>query len=324
MRHGAADAMGQAMAHVVTLTLNPAIDGSARVDCVRPTVKLRTHGQRFDAGGGGINVARVIARMGGDVEALYLAGGITGPILEGLVARTGIAHRALAIAGDTRIAQVVHEEATGAEYRFTPEGPEVSAAEADLLLATLAQTSCDWLVLSGSLPRGLEPDFLARIVAMVRSRGRRVVLDTSGPALAATLAAGGLTLVKPNREELEQLAGRALPRIEDVHAAAHALVDSGGAALVAVTLGADGALLAGVGVDMLLPAPAVPRASSVGAGDSFLAGMVFALASGMPEADALRLGIAAGAAAVMTPGTDLAHADDIRRLAAAQGVVLPE
>nr|MCU0892564.1 PfkB family carbohydrate kinase [Sandarakinorhabdus sp.] len=116
---------------ITTLTLNPAIDGAAGVDAVQHTVKLRTHGQRFDPGGGGINVARVIARLGGDVQAVYLAGGVTGPMLDGLVARAGVPHRRLPIAGDTRISLVVREDTSGHEYRFVPEGPDVSTAEAE-------------------------------------------------------------------------------------------------------------------------------------------------------------------------------------------------
>ena len=310
------------MACIATLTLNPAIDGAAGVDHVAHTVKLRTHGQRFDPGGGGINVARVIARLGGEVEAIYLAGGVTGPLLDGLVARAGVARRRLPIAGDTRISLVIREDASGHEYRFVPEGPEVTAAESAAALADVAALDCEWLVLSGSLPRGLDADFMAQIVRTAVARGQQVVLDTSGPALAACLAVGGICLAKPSLDELEALAGGPLPDAGALAAAARRVVDAGGARMLAVTLGGDGGLLVTREGELRLPALPVRHASAVGAGDSFTAAMTWALANRRDPETAFRLGLAAGAAAVMTPGTDLAHADDIRRLAASIGVQL--
>jgi 6-phosphofructokinase 2 len=313
---------GADMACITTLTLNPAIDGAAGVDAVRHTVKLRTHGQRFDPGGGGINVARVIARLGGDVQAVYLAGGVTGPLLDGLVDRAGVPHRRLPIAGDTRISLVVREDGSGHEYRFVPEGPVVSADEAAAALAEVAALDCEWLVLSGSLPRGLDADFMAEIVRTAVARGQQVVLDTSGPALAACLAVGGICFAKPSLEELEALAGGPLRDASTLLAAARRVVEAGGARMLAVTLGGDGGLLVTREGELRLPALPVPHASAVGAGDSFTAAMTWALASGRDAETAFRLGMAAGAAAVMTPGTDLAHANDIVQLAASLGIAL--
>lgn len=307
---------------ITTLTLNPAIDGAAGVGHVQHTVKLRTHGQRFDPGGGGINVARVIARLGGDVQAIYLAGGITGPMLDGLVARAGVPHRRLPIAGDTRISLVMREDASGHEYRFVPEGPEVTVVEAEAALAAVAALDCEWLVLSGSLPRGLDAGFMARIVKTAVARGQQVVLDTSGPALAACVAVGGILFAKPSLEEMEQLAGAPLRDAGALEAAAKAIIANGGAQMLAVTLGGDGGLLVTRDGALRLPALPVPHASAVGAGDSFTAAMTWALAGGRDVQTAFRLGMAAGAAAVMTPGTDLAHAADIVQLAASIGVTL--
>jgi 6-phosphofructokinase 2 len=307
---------------ITTLTLNPAIDGAAGVDAVQHTVKLRTHGQRFDPGGGGINVARVIARLGGDVQAVYLAGGVTGPMLDGLVARAGVPHRRLPIAGDTRISLVVREDTSGHEYRFVPEGPDVSTAEAEAALAAVAALDCAWLVLSGSLPRGLNADFMVRIVKTAVARGQQVVLDTSGPALAACLAQGGILFAKPSLEEMEQLAGTPLREAGALEAAARAVIAAGGAQMLAVTLGGDGGLLVTKDGALRLPAVKVALASAVGAGDSFTAAMTWALAMGRDPQTAFRIGMAGGAAAVMTPGTDLALADDIIRLATSLGVTL--
>lgn len=310
------------MARIVTLTLNPAIDGASAADRVVPTIKIRTSPLRLDPGGGGINVARVLARLGAEVEALYLAGGVTGHLLDGLVARVGLSHQRIQIMGETRMSLVVRERQGGQEYRFVPEGPELAAAEAAAVVERVAGLDCDWLVLSGSLPRGVAPDYLAGLVAAARRRGIRVVVDTSGPALAATLAAGGVTLAKPSLEEMVQLVGHPLPTAGDLLAAAGAVVAAGGAQMLVVSMGKDGALLVADGVAEQLPALPVPVKSAVGAGDSFVAAMLWGLAQGRPLAEAFRLGMAGGAAAVMTPGTELAMAADIARLAGQLGVRL--
>ena len=152
------------MKTIVTLTLNPAIDGSCDAPRVRPTRKIRTTNTRYDPGGGGINVARVVKRFGGNVRAIYLAGGATGGVLDGLLDRDSIVRTRIDIAGHTRISQAVHELETGLEYRFVPDGPEVSESEWQACLAAMDGLDCNYLVLSGSLPRGVPVDFYARIV----------------------------------------------------------------------------------------------------------------------------------------------------------------
>ncbi len=298
------------MQTIVTLTLNPAIDGSSDAPKVRPTHKIRTTNTRYDPGGGGINVARVVQRLGGDVRAVYLAGGVTGGVLDSLLDRDGIARSRIDIAGHTRISQAVHELETGLEYRFVPDGPEVCEEEWQACLAAIAGTACDYLVLSGSLPRGVPADFYAQLVEQ-SGGGKRIVLDTSGPALRRTLEGGGIFLVKPSRGELEQFAGRGLKSDEALLDAAREIVRLGHAQHVAVTLGHLGALLVSSGNELRLPAIEVEVRSAVGAGDSFLGAMTFALASGQTAEDAFHFGLAAGTAAVMTPGTGLCHPEDI-------------
>lgn len=305
---------------IATLTLNPTIDGSSEAKNVRHTHKIRTSIERFYPGGGGINVARVLARLGSEVEAVYLAGGVTGPVLGGLLDRAGIHRKCVEIAGDTRISLAVHERETGKEYRFVPAGPELNLAECQLCLDAVSALSCSWLVVSGSLPRGVQDDFYAEIADIARTKNMRLVLDTSGPALKAALARGGVHLVKPSLGEMEQLVGAPLPEPERVIAEARRIVDTGAAEIIAVTMGHKGAILAHAGGVLTLPAIAVEVRSAVGAGDSFVAAMTHGLAMGRSIEDAFRLGIAAGTAAVMTPGSDLCHRDDVERLAAAIGV----
>jgi 6-phosphofructokinase 2 len=302
------------MKTIVTFTPNPAIDGSSDALKVRPTHKVRTTNTRYDPGGGGVNAARVIQRMGGNVRAVYLAGGATGGVLDSLLERDGVARTRIDIADHTRISQAVHETQTGLEYRFVPDGPLVSEAEWQRALETMAEVDCDYLVLSGSLPRGVPADLYARIVKALRRRDCRVILDTSGAALRATLAGGGVYLVKPSRGELEQYAGHALADDDALAATALQIVREGFASHVAVTLGHLGALLVSEGEQLRLPAIAVEVRSAVGAGDSFVGALTYALAAERSVEHAFRLGLAAGTAAVMSPGTGLCQPADVEAL----------
>jgi 6-phosphofructokinase 2 len=308
------------MKSVVTLTLNPAIDGSSDALKVRPIHKIRTANQRYDPGGGGINVARVVQRMGGKVRAIYLAGGATGGVLDNLLDRDGIDRLRIDIADHTRISQAVHETETGLEYRFVPEGPVVAEDEWRGCLNTIAMLKCDYLVISGSLPRGVPTDFYVTIIEAAHKRGARIILDTSGAALRETLKGGHIFLAKPSLGELESIAGHALPDFDARAAFARSLVQSGQADHVAVTLGHLGAMLVSAATTLRLPAIEVEVRSAVGAGDSFLGAMTYALAAGQSVEDAFRLGVAAGTAAVLTPGTDLCHKADVERMLEKIGV----
>jgi 6-phosphofructokinase 2 len=299
---------------IVTLTLNPAIDGFCEAEVVRPIHKVRTSAEEFHPGGGGVNVARVIRDLGGDALAIYLAGGITGLMLDGLIAGINLPARRIDIAGHTRIDQVVLERSTGLEYRFVAEGPKVTAAEFDRCRSVIAETVCDWLVLSGSLPPGLPETSYAQLVATASERGVRCVVDTSGPALRSAVDHGGLTLVKPSQGEFESLVGRKLPDVDSLGREAQALAMSKKVSLVAVTLGRDGALLATADGVLQFRAPPVVGRSAVGAGDSFVAAMVLSLALGQAPEEAFRRGMAAGSAAVLRHGPYLCDPADVERL----------
>lgn len=306
------------MAVILTVTLNPTIDIASEADLVRPTHKVRTFDERYDPGGGGINVARVTMALGGRAEALFLAGGVTGALLRDLLDRAGIPNRSFPIAEPTRISFTVHERQSGCEYRFVASGPMVGAAEIEPCLALLRGADSPWVVASGSLPRGAPPDILARMADIAAARGVRFVLDSSGEGLALALTRSRVFLVKPSRGELEQFVGKALDE-RGIRETAAALVHQGKAELVAVTLGAEGALLASAEGIVRMPALHVPVRSAVGAGDCFLGAMTYALSEGKPPEEALRFGVAAGAAAVLTPGTALCRQEDVLRLYAEVG-----
>jgi len=302
------------MTRIATLTLNPAIDISSEADGVKPTQKTRIFDERIEPGGGGINVARALAGFGRPVHAIYLAGGPTGQALDHMLDIRCMERSWIRIAGETRLSLTVHDRETGLEYRFIPEGPEVAEEEWQSCLTKAAETDCEYLVASGSLPRGVPDDFYARLGAALGRRGIRFILDTSGSELRAALEQGGIFLIKPSWGELGELAGKNLAGIDDIRAAAQQLVNGGSAEHVAVTMGDKGAVLVGRGGSWVRPAVEVEVRSAVGAGDSFLAAMTDGFASGLAPTEAFRRGIAAGAAAVEAPGQELCKKADLERL----------
>lgn len=303
------------MPNIVTVTINPAIDVSTSVERLEPSAKLRCGPGRRDAGGGGVNVARVAQRLGGDVLAIFPAGGLPGEMLIRLLGAEAVPTIAIPITGETREDFTILERSTGREYRFVLEGPHLSWSEwrACLDAAIEPGDGPAIIVASGSLPPGVPEDFHARLANNAKAAGDRMVLDASGPALAGALKEG-VYLIKPNLRELKDLTGLPLNDETERLAAAREIIAKGGAELVALTLGEEGALLVAADQAWRAAAMAILPVSSVGAGDSFLGGMVHALAAGQPLEDAFRQGVAAGSAALLSPGTTLCEAKDVRRL----------
>lgn len=303
------------MQTILTVTLNPAIDVSTTVERIEPGAKLRCGPGRRDAGGGGINVARVVTRLGGDALAIFPAGGLTGELLTRLLAAEGVPVAATPIAGDTREDFTVVERSTGREYRFVLEGPRLAWTEWQACLDAAVQPgdAAGIVVASGSLPPGAPTDFHVRLATAAKAAGDRVILDVSGPALAAALEEG-VYLIKPNLRELGELTGEGVDDPLAAMRAARAIVARGGAEVVALTLGAQGAVLVTAEATLRSPALPVIPVSTVGAGDSFLGGLVQALASGANLQDAFRLGMACGAAALLSPGTGLCEPAEVARL----------
>ncbi len=304
------------MTDIVTITPNPAVDLSTSVAKIVPVFKLRGTSQRRDPGGGGINVARVIKRLGGDATAIYSAGGAIGNLLRKLLDDEGVASRSFAIAEDTREDFFVNETSTAQQYRFILPGPRLRESEWTACLDLLAgiEPFPRFVVASGSLPGGVPDDFYARIARIARQHGARMVLDTSGPALAAAVAEG-VDLIKPNLNEMRELTGTEPADAAAWEAAASTILRNGQAKMVALTMGHLGAAL--VTPDRILraqPLPITPL-SATGAGDSFLGALVWRLAAGADLADCFRQAMAAGAAALLHPGTELCRPDDVRRLA---------
>jgi 6-phosphofructokinase 2 len=303
------------MAEIVTLTINPSVDISTSVERVSPVRKLRCTPAHRDAGGGGINVARVVRRFGMDVVATYPAGGSVGELLKRLVDQDGIESHAIPIAGETREDFTVFEEATGQEFRFVLPGPELSSDEWRQCLRIFSSPGdgAQFVVASGSLAPSVPSDFYGRIAETVRPVGAKMIVDTSGPALKRALESG-LYLIKPNLHELQDLVGEMLDDRNSWFTACRRLVDAQQVEIVALTLGHRGAMLVTRDQAWFAEPVSVKVVSAVGAGDSFLGALVWALASGKNMADAFRYGLAAGSAALLTPGTDLCKREDVERL----------
>lgn len=304
------------MSRIVTLTLNPAMDLSTTAARVEPTRKLRCSLPHYDPGGGGINVARVVATLGGDALAVYPGGGPFGDLLERTLAGLGVPQRRVPIAGDTRESFTVDEGASGLQYRFVLPGPELSAVEQQACLDAIAALDPrpSWLVLSGSFPPGVAPTFFDQVVALAQRIGARLVLDCSGEALRHAGQRGGIHLLKPSLSELATLAGGKVEGVAAQEAALRELIGRGVAEVIVLSLGGEGAVLASKeGIERFAPLD-VQVCSAVGAGDSMVGAMILALSRGWSLPAAVRYGIAAGSATLMRPGTELCRAEDVERL----------
>ena len=304
------------MTRIATLTLNPAMDLAVRTPRVVATEKLRCSAPRHDPGGGGINVARVVSTLGGDALAVYPAGGPFGEMLRRALDAIGLAHLPVAISGDTRESFTVDEQASGLQYRFVLPGPRLSEQERLGCLAALRglHPAPAYLVVSGSFTPGIEPSFFDELLALAGQVGARLVVDLSGEPLAYAARRGGAYLIKPSLNELASLIGRMPEGEREQEGALRELIGAGAAEVIVLSLGAAGALYASGDRLERIAAPSVPMVSAVGAGDSMLGAVVLALAQGRELGDAVRYGVAAGAATVMRPGTQLCLREDVERL----------
>lgn len=295
--------------------MNPALDVATTTPSVRPTHKLRCTEPMFDAGGGGINVARVLKELGCPATAVFPAGGPAGAMLGELLAAANVPFSAVPIGARTRESFAVTDQTSGEQYRFVLPGPSLTAADEHAVLDRLTDLSPApaYLVLSGSMTPGLGEDFFDRLRAHVLDRGMRIVLDSSGAGLRLALGLGAY-LVKPSQSELEAMAGGPLADDAAIIAASRSLIGRGLAEIVLVSLGARGAMLITAQSQETIASIDVPIVSGVGAGDSMVAAVTLALARGWPLGNAVRYGVAAGAAALCTPATRLVHSADVERL----------
>jgi 6-phosphofructokinase 2 len=309
---------------ILTFTFNPCVDKSIEIDRFVPDKKIRCAEPRLEPGGGGINVARVIHRLGGRVLAVYPSGGYHGSLLTEMLRLEGVETHPVPMLADIRENINIFEKSTARQYRLIEPGPLLTEHSWTKCLDALELLDkSGFVIVSGSLPPGAPPDLWSRIRRLCKQKEARLVVDMAGAELRVALAAedgnlrttlgGGLFLIKPSEEELVSLSKEmGLP--VGLEETARAIVTRGYAEVVVVSRGAGGALLVTRDGVKNIAAPVVQRLSTVGAGDSLVGGIVAGLGRKMGLEEAVQFGVACGAATVMNPGTELCHRRDAEAL----------
>lgn len=298
---------------VETVTLNPALDRTLWVESIRPDDSNRIVRENRYSGGKGIDVSRVLTTLGIENRALGFVGGFTGDELEGRLLNEGIACDFVRIAGETRTNIVINDQTAGKQLIFNAEGPEIQPYELIHLMRKVEHLKQpDIVVISGSLPRKVNPEIYRRIIDIARDKGARVVLDTDGEALKVGIRACP-EIIKPNIHELERLVDRSLETIGQILQAAR-MVRQRGIETVLVSMGPRGMIRVGRDEVFRATPPEVEIVNTIGAGDSSVAGYVFGLVSGLEPQKALACAVAAGAATVIRPGTALCTKEDFEKL----------
>ena len=305
------------MAAILSVTLNPAVDFAASVENCQPGPKLRCDNLQTDPGGGGLNVSRAIAIIGGTSIALYAGGGANGALLGTLLTAEGLDHRCFEIDGMTRFSFAVQETTSGDQYRFVLPGPAWTADQQASFISFVAGhcPARGLVVLSGSQPPGASDDFAFQLNQAIHHSGGKLLVDTSGAALDRLLAGGqhGPDIMRMNQREAEKLAGQAFAGPAQAADFAQQMIRQQIADTI-VMAHADKNLLIDATQRLMCTAPEVPIKSKVGAGDSFVGAFSHQLASGGGAASALKWGCAAASAAVMTDATQLCRRADIEKL----------
>lgn len=298
---------------IISLTVNPAIDKSTHLNGLVPEQKLRCSTPRYDAGGGGINVSKAISRLGGNSLAVFTSGGYTGKMLEDLIEKEAIDSKVIAVETMTRESFIVVDDNTNSQYRFGFTGGALSETECQNILDIIRNLKANYLVVSGSLNEGLSNDFYQKIAQIAKENNTKLIVDTSGEPLKNVVKTGAF-LIKPNVGELAKLVGVEHLELEQVNHAAKQIIANGGAEIVVVSLGPQGAVMVTKDSYDYVPAPNVVKKSTVGAGDSMVGGIVWALSQKKSNKEVLRWGVACGSAATMNEGTQLFKKEDAYRL----------
>ncbi|MGC8784316.1 MAG: 1-phosphofructokinase [Armatimonadota bacterium] len=300
---------------ILTVTLNPSVDRLIYVKQLVPHDTNRILRIEEDAGGKGVNVARVLRRLGVPVIATGFLGGRTGRYVQHELSETeGVECRFIRVKGDTRTNLAIQEEDGSPPTALNERGPQISVQELDALLQRVKELSrgAQFVALGGSLPPGVPTDVYATLGEIAARQGAKVVLDADGEPLAQGLKALPY-LIKPNENEAERLLGRTIDTLEDAAIAAQELHHRG-VPVVIVSIGEKGAAIAAPDGCWVAIPPRVHAISTIGSGDSMIAGVLSVLFRGGTVEDAIRWGTAAGAATAMTDGSDIGTAEQIRTL----------
>lgn len=298
---------------ILTVTLNPCIDKSTRLEKLKPDSKLRCTEVVNEPGGGGINVSKALQKLELSSVALFPAGGYNGNMLCSLLKEQGILFHAVDTKVETRENWIVLETAHNEQYRFTFPGRAVQQETISTLIDHIRSFSPAYVITSGSLPPGLPDYFYGLVVKTARSVGAKTIVDTSGPALQA-LKGKGAYLIKPNIGELCKMLNVEWLDKEEVVAASRQAINDGFAEMIAVSMGHKGAWIISQEENYFVTAPEVPKKSTVGAGDSMVAGMTYMLQQKRSLKEVISFGVACGSAATMNEGTQLFRREDAMHL----------
>jgi 6-phosphofructokinase 2 len=298
---------------IYTITLNPALDRTLWIQKVRDDVSNRILEEKSFAGGKSVDVSKVLKNLGVDNIALGFVGGFAGRELEGRLLNEGIETDFVRVSGETRTNIIIHETDTGKQLAFNARGPEIKPDELMQFIEQLEKLPCgDVVAIGGSIPLGVSPEIYRKIISLVKKCQAKVVLDVDGEALRQGIKAHP-NVIKPNIHELSELAGRELKGLDDVVTAARS-INQQGVEIVLVSMGAKGILLVSDDQQYLAVPPNVNVESTIGAGDSSVAGFVFGLVQGKDLKQCLIYAVAAGTATTLRQGTALCQKDDFERI----------
>lgn len=301
---------------IVAVDLNPSLDRTLTVERLEPATVTRAQAVRLDPGGKGLNVARALSTWGLPVLAFALLGGGTGATIARLLQQEEVPCEPVPIEGESRSNIVIIDQAQGTYVKVNEPGPIVTLEELDALedrILSRAERGDLW-VFSGRLPLGAPLDTYARLIHLVQSRGARAFLDASGKAFALGVAARPY-LIKPNRLEAGELLGRPIESTSDAVVAIRELWGRGIKA-VALTRGAEGAVIGCHGTIVEATPPALDVVAPVGAGDAAMAALAWGILEGLRPLEMARLAVAAGTATALVEGTGMASLEQVQAMRA--------
>ena len=302
------------MSTIVTVTFSPCIDKSTSIKKLLPDKKLQCAAPKLEPGGGGINVARAIKKLGGDATAIFPSGGYTGKHFNHLLATENIHAVIIETQNETRENIIVLDENENAQYRFGMPGTSLTNAEwMQCLKAVEEITDVSFIVASGSLPPGVPLNIFAQLAKIAKNKNAKFIVDTSGEALREAVNEG-VYLLKPNLGELCFLSGKKRLEQHEIEAAAKEIIAEGKCEIVVISMGEEGALLVTNDLATIIKPPSVIKKSTVGAGDSMVAGIVYYLSKQKSIIDAVKYGVACGTAATMNTGTELCKLKDVEEI----------
>lgn len=302
------------MPSIITITFSPCIDKSTSVPALIPEKKLICTAPKLEPGGGGINIARAIKKLGGKATAIFPSGGYTGKYFNHLLEKENIDAVIIETENETRENIIVLDEAGNNQYRFGMPGTALTESELKKCLDAVEKINdIEFIIASGSLPPGVPVNIYAALAKIAKSKKAKFIVDTSGEALKHA-AEEGVYMLKPNLGELSYLAGKKEIPPDEIKNIAQNIIAGGACEVMVVSMGAAGAMLVTGEIAATFTPPVVERKSTVGAGDSMVAGIVFYLAQRKNLLQAVQYGVACGTAATLNAGTELCKKEDADRL----------